>query len=247
MMNRHEAMQIDVNGETLLLDCWGAAYWPAAETLVFADIHFEKGSAYARSGQLLPPYDTRTTIKKIASLMSRLRPRRVIALGDTFHDDGASGRLDGEECAAIASLVKGCDWIWVEGNHDPNPPTWLGGMVMAEFAAGGLLFRHEPSIFRARGEIAGHLHPAVSVHKHGIGVRRRCFLSDGDRLVLPAFGAYAGGLDTRDRAVHALFEDGFSTYALGRDRVYVVGQAVRRKKNVEAQPMARPKSTVITP
>ncbi|MDE2182853.1 MAG: ligase-associated DNA damage response endonuclease PdeM [Alphaproteobacteria bacterium] len=246
-MTRGDDIHIDVNGERLLLDPLGAAYWPAEQTLVFADLHFEKGSSYARGGQFLPPYDTRATIRRIAAALSRHQPGRVIALGDSFHDNWAGDRLDGEESALLAAFVRGRDWIWVEGNHDPEPPTWLGGMVSAEVALGGLVFRHEPAVLGARGEVAGHLHPAVSVHRRGIGTRRRCFVSDGTRLVLPAFGAYTGGLDTRDRAVTSLFEGGFSTYALGRERVYAVGHAPRRKKNVDIQPMAMPKSTVTRP
>jgi uncharacterized protein len=247
MMNRHEAMQIDVNGEAVALDKSGAAYWPAQATLVVADLHFEKGSAYARGGQLLPPYDTRTTLRRLEALMGQYRPARVIALGDSFHDGWAGERLDAEECTAIKALVDGCDWIWVEGNHDPEPPAWLGGSVTGEVALGALVFRHLPGAGPCRGEVAGHLHPAAVVTRHGMSTRRRCFVSDGVRLLLPAFGAYTGGLDTRDGAIAALFADGFAAYALGRERVYTVAHTLRRKKNVDSQPMPIASRTVVTP
>jgi DNA ligase-associated metallophosphoesterase len=213
---------IDVNGERLLLDAAGALYWPAERTLVMADLHFEKGSAYARSAQLLPPYDTRTTLKRIAALVARHAPTRVIALGDSFHDRDAAARLDECEREMLARLGHGVEWIWIAGNHDPAIPAWLGGHIADEIAIGGLVFRHEPSPLRGVGEIAGHLHPCKSVTRRGRTLRRRCFASDGSRLVMPAFGAYAGGLDVRDRAVRTLFPDAFLAYLLGQRRVYAV-------------------------
>jgi len=217
----HET-RVVVNGEELSLDASGALWWPGASTLVLADLHFEKGSSYARSGQMLPPYDTRATLGRIEGLVRRLAPERVIALGDSFHDRNAADRLDEEERARLARLRARCEWIWIAGNHDPAPPPWLGGRVAEEVAIGGLVFRHAPRDLGARGEIAGHLHPCATVTRRGRSLRRRCFVSDGMRLVMPAFGAYAGGLDVRDDAVRTLFGDCFLAYLLGAARVYAV-------------------------
>ncbi len=212
-----------VLGETeLVLDASGALWWPAEKTLVVADLHFEKGSAYARSGQFLPPYDTRATIRRLEVLLVRFRAERVIALGDSFHDGGAGERLDEEECAALSMLTRCTEFTWIEGNHDPEPPAWLGGRILPEMMIGTLMFRHIPGEPGIMGEVAGHLHPAVRVSRGGVSVRRRCFVSDGRRLLLPAFGAYTGGLDVRDEAVTALFSRGHSVYALGKERAYLV-------------------------
>jgi uncharacterized protein len=211
-----------VNGEALVLDAAGALYWPGTRMLVFADLHFEKGSSYARHGALLPPYDTRTTLARIVALQMRYEPACVIALGDSFHDREAHERLDGYERDILSRLGDGADWVWIAGNHDPAPPSWLNGRVAEEVAIGGLVFRHEPSAAPAAGEIAGHLHPCASVTRRGRTLRRRCFVSDGLRLLLPAFGAYAGGLDVRDAAVRSLFGDEFLTYVLGARRVYAI-------------------------
>jgi uncharacterized protein len=216
-------LHAEVNGEHLVLDCAGAAYWPAERTLVFSDIHFEKGSSFARRGTFLPPYDTRSTLKRMAELIARYAPARVISLGDTFHDREAADRLDAEERAALAGFVAGArDWVWIEGNHDPQPPAWLGGTITAEIAIGGLVFRHEPSSEPQQGEIAGHLHPCATVTLRGRSLRRRCFASDGARLVMPAFGAYAGGLDVTDDAIAGLFAGAYAAYMLGGRRVYAV-------------------------
>ncbi|MBS0470799.1 MAG: ligase-associated DNA damage response endonuclease PdeM [Proteobacteria bacterium] len=212
----------EVNGEVLMLDPAGALWWPVERTLVFSDIHFEKGSAYARMGALIPPYDTRATLKRMAALIDRYAPARVIALGDSFHDMDAPDRLDAEERAMLASMVGATEWIWIEGNHDPHPPAWLGGTVTAEVALRGLLFRHEPQFLFRPGEIAGHLHPCHTVSRSGRSLRRRCFATDGARMVMPAFGAYAGGLDVHDEAISSLFADAFAAYMLGNRRVYAV-------------------------
>jgi DNA ligase-associated metallophosphoesterase len=213
-------MQVSINGETLVMDVSGAAFWPAEETLIFADLHLEKGSSYARGRQFLPPYDTQATLLKMAGAVRRLRPRRIIALGDSFHDADAAGRLPPEARATLKVLAS--DFIWISGNHDPKPPTWLGGLVTEEYRAGGLIFRHEPQGRPQAGEIAGHLHPCTRVAKWGRSVRRRCFAADGARMVLPSFGAYTGGLDVGEEPIAGLFGPRFQAYMLGEERVYAI-------------------------
>ena len=218
----HET-RIEVNGEELLLEAAGALWWPGEATLVFADLHFEKGSSYARGGQMLPPYDTRATLSRIETVVRRRAPARVIALGDSFHDRYAADRLDEEERTRLANLGQGLEWIWIAGNHDPAPPSWLDGRIAEEIAIGGLVFRHEPSASRAPGEIAGHLHPCKSITRRGRSLRRRCFVSDAMRLVMPAFGAYAGGLNVCHPAIGGLFGvPTFTVHMLGAQRLYAI-------------------------
>ncbi|HEY4123148.1 MAG TPA: ligase-associated DNA damage response endonuclease PdeM [Rhizomicrobium sp.] len=243
-------MRIIVNKETLLLDALGAAFWPAESTLIVSDLHFEKGSSFARKGQMLPPYDTLTTLARIADLFARHKPARVIALGDSFHDIDGPSRLPDAAREMLANFISRSEWIWIEGNHDPDVPSWLGGKTTSEIAMGGLVFRHEPLTSGARGEIAGHLHPCTTVTRRGHSLRRRCFVSDGARLVMPAFGAYTGGLSVRDAAFAPLFGTAYLAYALGGRRVYAVAgdpQAVRRKISEENQPSSEAMSTVENP
>jgi DNA ligase-associated metallophosphoesterase len=217
---------IDVNGERVLLDACGAAYLPAHATLIFADLHFEKGSSYARGRQFLPPYDTQATLLRMTRAIARHRPAQIIALGDSFHDPDAADRLGEAERELLASMGKTAHFIWIAGNHDPHPPAWLGGEVTDGHRLGGLTLRHEPlSIFHA-GEVAGHLHPCASVAKWGRSVRRRCFVSDGLRILLPSFGAYTGGLDVGDTAISSLFAGPFHAYMLGNTRVYAIPRRI---------------------
>jgi DNA ligase-associated metallophosphoesterase len=214
--------EIAVAGIPLVADCAGALYWPEEGLLVVADLHLEKGSSFAARGVLLPPYDTAATLARIAHLVARYAPRVVIALGDSFHDGGGPARIVAANRAALASLQRGRDWIWIAGNHDPDPPDpadGIGGSFGGMLAIGALIFRHEPT--GADGEIAGHLHPVARVSGRGRSVSRRCFASDGRRLVMPAFGAYAGGLNVRHRAFADVFGTlAFTAHMLGERRIY---------------------------
>jgi DNA ligase-associated metallophosphoesterase len=219
-------LAITVNGEDVLLDASGAALVRAHSTLIFADLHFEKGSSYARGRQFLPPYDTASTLLRMARAISRHKPARVIALGDSFHDSGAADRLDLAQRDQLQSLARTTHFTWIAGNHDPQPPSWLEGEIAENVRLGGLVFRHEPMILFEPGEVAGHLHPCARVSKWGRSVRRRCFVSDGLRLILPSFGAYTGGLDVGEAAIASLFTNSFHAYMLGSSRVYAIPRRV---------------------
>ena len=210
-------------GEALQADPSGALYWPGRRLLAFADLHFEKGSSLASRGvALLPPYDTRATLERMASLLRRYQPLTVVALGDSFHDIDAGARLLPGDRARLSRLVAQTEWVWVEGNHDPSLPPGLGGRSAPELRLDPLVFRHEAEIGDARGEISGHFHPKATVKLRVGRVSARCFLTDGHRLLLPAFGAYAGGLDASDPAIERLFPKGFRALAIGKERIYAL-------------------------
>src|SRR5581483_11198309 len=196
-------LALDVAGISLHADLSGALFWEEQRLLVVSDLHLEKGSSFAARGVLLPPYDTPATLSRLAAVISRHNPKIVIALGDSFHDRSAHERLSADDRDAVAALQTGRDWIWISGNHDPMLPRDLGGIIADEVAIGPITFRHEPT--GAPGEIAGHLHPKARVSARGRSMERRCFASDGMRAVMPAFGAYAGGLSIRDVAFAKIF------------------------------------------
>jgi len=167
---RHE---IAIAGTTLVADPAGALYWPDEKLLAVADLHLEKGSAFATRGVLLPPYDTAVTLARLSKLIEHYRPALVVALGDSFHDGGGPARMPDVSRGALAALQRGRDWLWLAGNHDPDPPQGVGG-----------------------------------------------------RAAMPAFGAYAGGLNIRDRAIVALFGAlSFTAYLLGAGRLYAIPAA----------------------
>jgi uncharacterized protein len=217
------AVRMTVAGAELRFQASGALWLEAERALVAADLHLEKGSAFAARGQLLPPYDTRDTLARLAFEVEALGPRLLILLGDAFHDGGAEARLSSEDAAAIRALAVGRTLVWVTGNHDPLPPQGLPGEAADELRLAGIDFRHEPAPAFDGGEASGHLHPCARISASGRSVRRRCFVTDGERLILPAFGAYAGGLNIRDEAFKGLFARPPLAIALGPRRAHAVG------------------------
>jgi uncharacterized protein len=217
------SLWVMVNGTECVLRRSGALWLEAERTLVAADLHLEKGSAYAARGQLLPPYDTRETLARLAAEAAQLRPRAVVLLGDTLHDGKAEERLAGEDARAVGAIAAVTELIWIVGNHDADGPQGLPGAVVDGMRVGELTLVHEPGAGPRFGEVAGHLHPCARVKGRGASVRRRCFVSDGERMILPAFGAFTGGLNVQDAAYRGLFRRHPLAMPLGDRRVHAVG------------------------
>lgn len=219
---RHVKPQIVLNGLNLIPDVSGAMWIPGQATLLAADLHFEKGSAFARRGVHLPPYDTRSTLRALQAVCAKYKPARIISLGDSFHDDNAKDRMDPKDIDQIRQLTGDVEFIWVTGNHDTCPPMDLGGKIVESVEIDGVTLRHEPQDrLEISAEIAGHLHPVASVVMRGRRLRRRCFVTSENRIIMPAFGAYTGGLNVRNQAFDNLFPTGmFQAWLLGRDAVY---------------------------
>lgn len=207
------------HGTALFADASGALVWPAEKTLVVADLHLEKGSAFAVNGTPLPPYDSRETLRRLTLALRRHKPRRVICLGDSFHDTDAAARLAQDDAETLRDLTAQHEWIWITGNHDPAPPSGLGGIAAPELRTANLTFRHEAAP-RSEGEVSGHYHPKASVPVRNRRVGGRCFVTDGLRLILPAFGAYAGGLDVGNPAIERLLGPTYAVFILGKAQVH---------------------------
>jgi DNA ligase-associated metallophosphoesterase len=201
----------------------GALYWEAEDTLLVADLHLEKGAAFAALGMLIPPYDTRTTLQRLGKVIREVEPSRVVALGDSFHRSELAENLAAEDLKLLTRLQQGREWYWICGNHDPFLPPCVGGTVCTTLTICGVTLRHEPSGNELSREIAGHLHPVARIARRGAVIRRRCFATDGNRLVMPAFGAYAGGLNVLDVAFGPLFlRHRLEAWMMGRTDVYPV-------------------------
>jgi DNA ligase-associated metallophosphoesterase len=230
------SLRVQIAGETCVLRCSGALWLPVHRTLVAADLHLEKGSAFAARGQMLPPYDSRATLDRLEAEIADLAPSVVVLLGDSFHDARAVPRMADEDRNRLDRLASGRDWIWLEGNHDRETlarqaerTSPLPGRILSELYLGALRLTHEPEPPTPqddrRGEVAGHLHPAARVVGYGRGVRRPCFVTDGSRLLMPAFGAFTGGLNIRDPAIAGLFAAPPLAAVLGRDKVHAIAWA----------------------
>lgn len=193
------------NGEMLHALPSGALYWPAQNLLCVSDLHFGKAQRYAlQGGSALPPYEVKDTLMRLDHDITTQAAKTVICLGDSFDRISASADLDPDAREWITRLQAGREWIWIEGNHDPGPVD-LGGTHLAEHLRAGLIFRHiaigETS---ESGEISGHYHPKITLDLKGRALTRRCFAIDEQRLIMPAFGTYTGGLSVRAEPLNTL-------------------------------------------
>lgn len=186
--------------------------------LVVADLHLEKGSACAVRGHLVPPWDTRATLDRLAVLLRKYDPRMVLALGDSFHDAHGAGRLMAADAARLGAMASAHGFVWLMGNHDPLPPGGIPGQTAEWWEDSGIVFRHEAG--GETPEICGHHHPKASIATRALTITRPCFVAGPNRLMLPAFGAFTGGLDVRHPAIARLFPHGSRAFLLGRDRLF---------------------------
>ena len=207
-------------GEELLLTEGRAVYWPRERALLVADLHLEKGSFFARHGQPIPPYDSRETLERVALAIRATGARRVITLGDNFHDPQGATRLEPHACGMLEALTRAVDWVWITGNHDIGQDGSLaearcGGTLVEELALSGLILRHRAQKGEARPELSGHFHPRLQLTVHQRRIVRPCAVvsanenADGSRsgrMILPAFGAFTAGMSAADPAILAVLQ-----------------------------------------
>ncbi len=186
-------------GEELALLGARALYWPREQALLVADLHLEKASFYARFGQMLPPYDSRETLERVALAIRESGARRVFCLGDNFHDQGGAARLEPHAAGMLDALTRATDWVWVAGNHDLGAVP--SGTAVDELELGALVLRHEAKTGETRPELSGHYHPKLRVRARGRSISRPCVVRSERKLILPAFGTLTGGLDASDPAI----------------------------------------------
>jgi len=191
-----------------------ALYWPREQALLVADLHLEKASFFAKHGQMLPPYDSRETLERLALAIRETGARRVFALGDNFHDSAGEARLEPHAAGMLAALTRATDWVWITGNHDAamndsagcQGGDSVGAAIMAELDLGGLVLRHHARKGELRPELSGHFHPRLTVHARGRRIARACAVRSETRLILPAFGALTGGMNAADPAILAAMQ-----------------------------------------
>ncbi len=187
-------------GQEMRLGQAGALHWPAERALLVADLHLEKASWFAGRGQMLPPYDSRDTLERLADAVKQTGARRVITLGDNFHDDAGALRLDPYACGMLEALTRALDWVWITGNHDEALPRGFGGTIVPELVIGGIILRHEARPGESAPELSGHFHPKLRISVRNRNIARPCAVlgrgaGGAERMILPAFGSLTGGLD----------------------------------------------------
>lgn len=197
----------------------GALWWPAQSTLFVADLHFEKASHFAAKGWLLPPHATAETLNNLIGAAETTGARRLVCLGDSFHDAGGPDRLSDETRRALMTMTRSLDWWWITGNHDDDAAGVLGGQVIAEARIGPLVLRHEADPADSTPELSGHFHPKLVIRHRGRHIARRCFAHAPTKLILPAYGAFTGGLDLADPALQAAMAGPATALVVEGDRL----------------------------
>jgi uncharacterized protein len=228
-------MEIEFAGMPVILDAGGALFLPELGALAVADLHFEKGSFFASRGNPLPCCDTRDTLARLAAVIGRYRPRRVICLGDSFHDQRAGERMRREDADHLAELMGSVeDWLWLTGNHDPEISRRFAGRVAPHLSVGDMTLCHRPED-GLMPLIAGHYHPKHSVRLAGRHISARCFVLGEGLLLMPAFGAYTGGLRTVDAAIGHLFDPAPQSYfMLYREKLWAMRHTgTSRRRSLE--------------
>jgi hypothetical protein len=210
-------------GHELALGPTRALYWPGERALLVADLHLEKASWFAARGQMLPPYDSRDTLERLADAVKVTGARRVITLGDNFHDDAGALRLDAHCTGMLEALTRSLDWVWIIGNHDEGlaglGPKGFGGAIVPELEVGGVILRHEARAGETAPELSGHYHPKLRVNVRNRHIARPCAVlarhsSGAERMILPAFGTLTGGLDASAPEIRAALSPARSIEAL---------------------------------
>lgn len=186
-------------GEEFALAGGRALYWPREQALLLADLHLEKASFYASTGQMLPPYDSRETLERVASAIRQTGARRVFALGDNFHDEAGPQRMEPHAAGMLDALVRAVDWVWITGNHDGAAA--VGGAMLPELEIHSIALRHKAEPDATGPELSGHFHPQLTVTARGRRIRRHCAVKSESRMILPAFGALTGGMHASDPAI----------------------------------------------
>jgi DNA ligase-associated metallophosphoesterase len=187
--------------------------------LLVADLHLEKASWFARGGQFLPPYDSQATLAALAGEVARCGARRLLCLGDSFHDRFGCDRLPAEARAMLTAMTAALDWTWIVGNHDPGFADHCGGTLADELELGGIVLRHEADRGDPRPEISGHFHPKLRLQIRGRQVSRRCFVASAGKMILPAFGSLTGGLDASHPEILRNVGDGAAALVPLSDRL----------------------------
>lgn len=211
-----------------MIDAMGAIYLPEQDLLIVADLHFEKGSFLSQHFSPLPRYDSRATLDKLNKLQVRYHPQTILCAGDSFHDSQSVDRLASEDFTQLTELIERVSqWVWVLGNHDPDIPVSVPGLVVDQWhikLQSGLqvVCRHE-SIDDGSAEIIGHFHPKGRFTLSGRLFGGKCLLISKRRIIMPSMGQYTGGLDINDDAILTLIpESARQAYLLYQGKVFAL-------------------------
>jgi uncharacterized protein len=188
----HSIVHIDWQGEEFVLLPDKAVHWPRGRTLFIADPHFGKTATFRDLGLAVPEATTDEDCDRLSKLLEGAAAERLVVLGDFLHS--SRGRSEVVRARLLKWREANAETTidLVRGNHDlgaGDPWSELGVECHPEpWAFKSWICRHEPATEAAGPELAGHLHPGITLG----GARTACFWIGSDRIILPAFGSFTG-------------------------------------------------------
>ena len=222
MLQEAGASRILVCGRSLVADATGSIFWPAESTLIVADLRLSNCSYLHGDDVLLPPYDTASSFEKLEESLDRYEPERVIVLGDSFAGMKSNG-LSPHQRDWLQDMIEGRRWYWVTGEEKYELPGGIGGEAVPQLTVNGIKFRADAVQAPVANEIAGGMHPVAQVSEYGHVTRGRCFVTNGQRLIMPAVGNYSAGANVLSSAFDRFLGQGaLFVWFLSQGRVYPV-------------------------
>ncbi len=193
-------LPVQLAGAELWLLADKAIYYPDQRTLLVADAHFGKAAAYRKLGQPVPHGTTDDNLQRLDALLATYDCRRLIFLGDFLHAPESHNPGTLSALKTWRERHHALDITLIRGNHDKragDPPPYLNIHVVTEpWLLGPFALQHEPDPHPTRHVLAGHVHPTYRLFGRGRQrLRLPCFYILQHITLLPAFGAFTGGMD----------------------------------------------------
>ena len=196
----------------------GVLFWLEKEIAIVSDLHLEKGSSYASSGQYIPPYDSEETLLKLLDILNNYRVKKVILLGDTFHDKDAFLRMTPKVRFLFEDFTKKYEVIFILGNHE-NKIKIEGIKFHQEYIVDDIHFLHE-AIQKNINQISGHFHPVASIKVSSKKITGKCLIHSNNHIILPSFGEFTGGLNINDPVLKPFISEDYNIYFLTKKSIY---------------------------
>jgi len=218
-----ESIKKNIRGERFIFDKSGSIFLENLKTLIFSDLHLGKSLSFADHGNLIPPFDLDETLLNLKNIIERYKPKRLISLGDSFHENKSIQKMKRKYVYIINNLLRKVDITWIEGNHDSNLlfKDKIQGNFKNFYKLKNFKFVHSKSQIDEVNlfEFSGHYHPKITLKFNGLNYSYKCFILTDSFCILPSFGTYTGGLDIKSNALQKILPINKQIIILGNNKI----------------------------
>ena len=218
-----ESIKKQIKGERFFFDKSGSIFLENLNTLIFSDLHLGKSLSFANQGNLIPPFDLDETLLNLEYVINKYNPKRLISLGDSFHENSSIQNMKRKHIDIINNLFYKTDVTWIEGNHDSNIlfKNKLVGSFKNFYKLKNFKFVHSKSEINEVNifEFSGHYHPKINLKFNGLNYSYKCFVLTENFCILPSFGTFTGGLDIKSNALQKILPINKQIIILGNNIV----------------------------